>query len=151
MSAAAATYRLRPPVTDDDWHTYHAIRRKVLFENRGRFGTYNDDHPDERAPGNHPLVLERNAEIIGTIRIDIATRAAILRMVAIRDDAQRGGHGKVMLSLAEAFARDKGRHLVTLSSHPNAVGFYERFGYHHADARDAAADATLVPMSKTLR
>jgi GNAT superfamily N-acetyltransferase len=145
-----AAYRLRAPATDDDWRTYHAIRRKVLFENRGRFGTYDDNHPDERVTGNHPLVLELGSEIIGTIRIDIAERSAILRMVAIRDDIQRGGHGKVMLLLAEQFARDRGRRLVTLWSHPDAVGFYARFGYHDADTGDVATDAALVPMSKTL-
>jgi hypothetical protein len=29
------------------WRVYHAIRRKALFENRGRFGVYNENHSDE--------------------------------------------------------------------------------------------------------
>ena len=34
---------------------YHAIRL-ALFENRGRFGVYNENHPDEFEKDNHPLI-----------------------------------------------------------------------------------------------
>jgi hypothetical protein len=39
-------HHLRRPSSDDEWSAYHMIRRKVLFENRGSFGVYNENHPD---------------------------------------------------------------------------------------------------------
>ena len=35
-------YDLRRPCNDDEWRAYHAIRREVLFENRGYFGIYDE-------------------------------------------------------------------------------------------------------------
>jgi len=81
------------------------------------------------APGHHPKLLLYRAEPIGVVRIDVDTTTAICRRVAIRSDVQRVGHGRVLLSLAQQFARDErcGR----LVSHvaPDAVEFYERCGF----------------------
>jgi hypothetical protein len=38
-------HRLSHPSTPDEWNAYHSIRKKVLFENRGRFGIYEENHP----------------------------------------------------------------------------------------------------------
>src|SRR5262245_39193415 len=94
---------LRTPKSEEEWRACHAIRRKVLFENRGKAEVYSEDHPDDRKPGNHPLVLVYEGEIIGVLRIDVSGSVAMLRRVAIRDDLQRLGHGRVLLRLAEAF------------------------------------------------
>jgi GNAT superfamily N-acetyltransferase len=92
------------------------------------------------------MVLVYQGEPIGVIRIDIEDTLAIFRRVAIREDAQRFGHGKQMLSLAERFARDKGCEGIRSFVNPEAVGFYERCGF----ARDSsiAAEAKHVLMSK---
>jgi GNAT superfamily N-acetyltransferase len=139
-------YRLRAPASDEEWRTYHAIRRKVLFENRGLFGVYNEGHPDEFAQGNHPMVLIHEGQPIGVIRIDVEGLLAIFRRVAIREDVQRCGHGKVMLSLAEDFARDNGCSFIRSYVDPAAVGFYERCGFSHDTS--TAADEKHVPMFK---
>ncbi|MBO0799148.1 MAG: hypothetical protein J2P31_10045 [Blastocatellia bacterium] len=60
----AYQYQLRAPANDEEWRAYHAIRRKVLFENRGLFGIYIENHPDEFAPGNHPMILFHQGEAI---------------------------------------------------------------------------------------
>ena len=86
--SGAPTYELRTPTIEDDWRAYHSIRRKVLFENRGQFGVYDQNHPDEHSDGNHPLLLIHNGEPIGVIRVDIRGTLAILRRVAIREDLQ---------------------------------------------------------------
>jgi GNAT superfamily N-acetyltransferase len=139
-------YRLRAPASDDEWRTYHASRRKVLFENRGVFGVYDERHPDEFAQGNHPMLLIHEGEPIGVIRVDVDGPLAIFRRVAIRDDVQRCGHGKVMLSLAEQFVRGKGCSLIRSYVNPEAVGFYKRCGFNPDTA--AAADEKHVLMYK---
>ena len=92
------------------------------------------------------MVLIHHGEPIGVIRIDIEGRLAIFRRVAIRDDMQRRGHGKVMLSLAEAFARERGTEVIRSFVDPEAVFFYEQCGFTRDHSM--AADLKCVPMSK---
>jgi GNAT superfamily N-acetyltransferase len=91
-------------------------------------------------------VLLHQGEPIGVIRIDVDASVAIFRRVAIRDDVQRKGHGRVMLALAETFARDKGCNLIKSFVNPEAVGFYERCGFRRD--RSAVGDARHIPMIK---
>jgi GNAT superfamily N-acetyltransferase len=141
-------YRLRAPETEADWSAYHAIRRRVLFENRGLVGVYDAQHPDEFRENHYPLILEHGDKIMGVIRVDVDSGTAIFRRVAIREDQQRCGHGRIMLSLAEAFARSRKCDLIRSFVNPGAVGFYERCGFSH----DASTEGDLnhVPMWKSL-
>lgn len=141
-----AAYHLRAPMSDEEWRTYHAIRRHVLFESRGLSGVYDENHPDTFAPGNHPLLLFHDGEAIGAIRVDIEDRLAIFRQIAIREDMQRRGHGRAMLSLAEGFALEKGCRLVRTYSAPDAAGFYVRCQYHQDS--EQPADGRYVLMRK---
>ena len=129
-----SAHLLRSPVGDEEWRIYHAIRRRVLFENRGLFGVYDENHPDTFVPGNHPFLLFLDGEAMGAIRVDLGERVAILRQIAIREDMQRRGHGRVMLSRAEGFARRSGCHLTRVYSAPDAVGFYARCGYRQEES-----------------
>ncbi|HEY8186154.1 MAG TPA: GNAT family N-acetyltransferase [Pyrinomonadaceae bacterium] len=135
------------PRNHDDWSAYHTIRRKVLFENRGEFGVYIENHPDEFESGHHPLVLVHTDATIGVIRVDVEDRVAWFRRVAIREDQQGRGHGRCLLRLAEAFARRQGCHEVRSNVAADAVGFYERCGYAHDIAE---AEPGSVPMRKAL-
>jgi GNAT superfamily N-acetyltransferase len=140
-------YHLRTPANDNEWRKYHSIRRKVLFENRGLFGVYDEDHPDEYAQGNHPLLLIHEGNPIGAIRVDVHGEVGIFRRVAIREDMQHCGHGKVMLSLAEGFSRNIGCSIVKSYVDPEAIGFYERCGF---DYDITTANEKHVPMYKKL-
>ena len=122
-------YELRTPRSTEEWQSYHDIRRKVLFENRGQFGVYDEYHPDERREGNHPLLLLLDGRAIGVIRVDINGDQAIFRRVAVREDVQGAGHGRVLLTLAESFARAKGCKQIWSNVAPEAVSFYERCGF----------------------
>ncbi|HET8782984.1 MAG TPA: GNAT family N-acetyltransferase [Pyrinomonadaceae bacterium] len=142
-------HELRTPQSDEEWLLFHAIRRKVLFENRGKAEAYIANHPDDSKPGNHPLVLLYRGEVIGVLRIDVDGMVAWLRRVAIRDDLQRAGHGRVLLRLAERFAKAEGCDEMRSNAAVEAVGFYERCGY----ARDASAESPVnsVRVWKSLR
>ena len=143
-----AEYELVSPSDAGTWQVYHAIRREVLFEARGLFGVYDENRPDERAPGNHSKLLLVRGAPVGVIRIDITGNDAIFRRVAIRPDVQRRGHGRAMLSLAEAFAAAQGCRRVLSHVAPDAVAFYEKCGF--SSERDAAAGDEAVFMSKRL-
>jgi GNAT superfamily N-acetyltransferase len=138
---------LRQPIADAEWNAYHALRRTILFERRGRRGVYDAGHADERAAGNHPFLFWSDGEPSGTIRIDITATDAIFRLVTIREDHQRRGLGRRMLALAERFARAKQRVLVHAHVNRAAIGFYERCGFAR-EGPDNGGETVL--MAKTL-
>jgi GNAT superfamily N-acetyltransferase len=149
MAVVTDEHELRRPANSDEWRAFHAIRRTVLFENRGKVDAYIENHPDDSKTGNYPLVLIYEGDVIGVIRIDISESVAWLRRVAIREDLQRLGHGRILLSLAEAFAKAKACREVRSNAAVEAVGFYERCGY----VRDLSVSAPLnsVTVWKWLR
>jgi len=120
----------------------------VLFENRGQFGVYDEHRPDEYSKGNHPLLLFLDDEAIGVIRVDIHGDRAIFRRVAIREDLQRAGHGRVLLTLAESFAQERGCLQIWSDVAPDAVGFYQRCGYMFVPSAPMAG--TSISMQKSL-
>lgn len=122
-------HELRSPASEDEWREFHAIRRKVLFENRGQGETYLENHRDDSLPGNHPLILLYQGIVIGVVRLDISETVAWLRRMAIREGLQRVGHGRILLELAEAFARAEGCNEVKTNAAVESVGFYGRCGY----------------------
>lgn len=124
-------HSLVPVETPQQWQAYHDIRRRILWENRGQFGVYQPDHPDERKPGNHPMLLLFRGEPIGVVRIDVDQVAAeaTMRRVAIIETEQRRGHGRVLVRLVEEFAATHGCKYVIVASAEDAVRFYEKCGY----------------------
>jgi len=128
---AEQAYFLAPVVTSDEWTAYHAIRRKVLFEDRGLFGVYDPNHVDDRKAGNHPVILTCNGVPVGAMRIDLVPEGAfaIMRTVAVTTEKQRQGYGRIMLSLAEEYALQNGCTAAVVFSANDAVGFYAKYGY----------------------
>lgn len=135
------------PTTEAEWSAYHDIRRRVLFEDRGRFGVYDETHPDEYSKGNHPKIAKIGGQTIGVIRIDIAADAAHFRRVAIDTPYQRNGYGTQMLLLAEKFVSDNGLRIIYSSVDRAAVPFYKKCGYLVSKSEEVVSG---VPMHKTL-
>lgn len=133
-------HELRAPASEEEWLALHAIRRRVLFENRGKFETYIENHPDDFKTGHHPLILLHRGVVIGVVRVEVSGTVAWLRRVAIRDDVQRLGHGRALLQLAEAFSKAHGCNEVVSNAAVEALGFYESCGY----VRDAS---TVSPVN----
>jgi GNAT superfamily N-acetyltransferase len=136
-------YELRAPRSDDDWRAFHSIRRKVLFENRGK-SDYIENHPDDFKPGHHPLIFLHNGVVIGVIRVEVCEGVAWFRRVAIREDLQRLGHGRTLLRLAEAFAKAEDCNEVRSNAAVEAVEFYERCGYARDLSESAPANSVRV-------
>ena len=87
----------------------------------------------------------------GPIRIDIdeAGRAG-LRLVAVQPQVQKRGLGRMLLRLAEDFARRQGCRQTVLYSTLDAVGFYAKAGYEEEDWDDVYVSG-VVQMAKPLR
>ena len=127
------SYSLKSPTTAAEWEAYHSIRRRVLWEARGRVGVYDDAHPDEHKDGNFPKLLMLANAPIGAIRIDIVGPIGWFRRVAIVESLQRQGHGSKLMRMAEAFARKHGVSRLQSNVDRGAIAFYERFGFRLLD------------------
>lgn len=136
-------YALRRPRTEVEWAAYHALRRTMLFERRGRFGVYDANHPDEHDPANHPFLFFVDDVPTGTVRVDIGDDDAIFRLVTIREDLQRQGHGTRMLELAQQFVREQKRALIRSHVNRDAEGFYERCGFVREGPDEATATVLM--------
>lgn len=124
-------YRLDVPATPSEWQAYHDIRRVELFENKGRFGIYDPDYPDELDPRNTRLLLSDGDRPLGTARFDDSgDGTGIVRLVAVLAAEQGRGHGRAMQALLDAFAGARGIHTLYINAAPEAVGFYEKCGWH---------------------
>lgn len=132
-------YEFASPVTEAQWRDYHDIRRTVLWEARGRFGEYDDSHPDDYRSNHFPKLLLHDGVAIGVIRIDLQGKTAWFRRVAIAELHQRNGHGRALLSLAEGFAEQNGANRIESSVDEDAIPFYRRCGYvSHAGQPESA-------------
>jgi N-acetylglutamate synthase-like GNAT family acetyltransferase len=145
-------HKLSRPSTPAEWKVYHAIRRKVLFENRGRFGVYIENHPDEFKENHNPMLLFFAGEAIGTVRMDLdpESETAILRLVAIKEEFQRKGHGERLLALAEEFAVNKGCSKLALNAAIDAVPFYKKYGFEEMIWREEERSSKSIQMTKAL-
>jgi GNAT superfamily N-acetyltransferase len=152
MADPLASYSLRPVQSPQQWSAYHAIRRDAIFATLLPGQAYDEHDPDEFEHRHLPHVLLRDGEVIGTVRIDlIGDIQAGLRLIAIRRDLQRQGHGSVLLQLAEQAARAFGRTEIVINAHPTSLTFYLANGYREGEWRDAApVPATLIRVGKRL-
>jgi len=145
---------LRAPRSSCEWLRYHDIRKRCLFEKyNGKdspyYCEYDPDHPDERDPANHPLILLADDEVIGTIRIDTKHGGwAVFRLVAIDTPWQGQGLGTVMLDMAASYARTLGVHTVCLNSVRDAYNFYSRHGFKPTRWVGCTRNATEIPVMK---
>lgn len=139
---------LRSPGNALDWEAYHRIRRRVLFELRGRGEEYDPNHPDEHRPGNHPKILFEDQVAIAVIRIDLEPPDAIFRRVAVGEEYQRRGYGTTLLKLAEEFARAHASSGIISFVDAEAVAFYRKCGFV---AAELPASPGTLPMRKLIK
>jgi GNAT superfamily N-acetyltransferase len=147
-----AHYALRPVQSPADWAAYHAIRRNSIFDPLLPDHRYDEADAAEFTPGHIPHILVCAGEIVGTVRIDLIDEAQVgLRLIGIRTDLQRQGHGTALLRLAEGAAREFGRGIVVINAHPTSASFYLRNGYTAGDWRDAGpVHPDLIRVGKQL-
>ena len=139
--------------SEADWQIYHAIRRTVLWEERGLTG-YDETRAEERLPDHHPLLLMFNGQGIGTTRLDdLRDSTGIVRLVAIATAVRGQGHGRILTARVEEHARGLGIGTLFVSAAAEAEGFYTATGWHRFEGylpRMLGRDANCVPMRKEI-
>lgn len=149
MAYLMPDYELVKVETPADWDSYHAIRRQVLFEARG-LSNYDPNGPDERKAENLSLLLKFENIPVGTVRLDTRPDStAIVRLVAIRADQQRRGHGSTLLRKTEELASSLGVRTLCVHAAPDAVVFYEKHGYSRS-IFDPGSNGMAVQLRKSI-
>jgi len=147
-------YELKPVATEAEWQAMHALRRATLFSPERRPGlVYDDNHPDDHAADHVPYLLMADGAPIGMVRLDFRGATAVVRLVAITPELQRHGHGSELDRLGVEAARARGVRTLVVNSAADAVGFYEKRGWHRHvwDAEELAGIAIdCVQMRKGL-
>jgi GNAT superfamily N-acetyltransferase len=139
------TCELRVVATVQEWEWYHSIRRRVLWEARGRPDSYDRTHPDEFKESNFPcLLLTELGEAVGTVRIDVDPPVAWLRRMAVGEGHQRRGFGSKMVELSADFARSRGCRRLRSNVAGDAVGFYRKLGFDVIADEGATASVPMV-------
>lgn len=116
-------------VSAPDWADYHSIRKAVLWTARGR-SDYYDQHADEDVLTNHPLLLKLEGTSIGTVRLDdFGDGTGGIRLVAIKTDRQRLGHGRVLSDLVLRRASALGLSTLFVNAAHDAIGYYQKTGW----------------------
>ncbi|WP_309085377.1 GNAT family N-acetyltransferase [Chelativorans sp.] len=127
-------YELRAVRSAEDWRHLHEIRRSVLFTpERHADVEYDENHPDDRAEGNIPLLLLFESRPVGVVRLDVRGEAAIVRLVAVIASERGRGHGRILGALVEEEARRRGARTLFVNAAPDAVGYYEKVGWRRFD------------------
>lgn len=148
-----AYYSLIKVSLEADWQAYHGIRRRVLWELRGKSG-YDSDFPDEYIIFNHPLLLKLAGRPIGTTRLDnYGQGRGIVRLVAISQPDQRQGHGRALFRLVEDYARSHFLNTLLVKAAPDAVEFYNKMGWitqEWDDSEYMSSGSDCVQMVKAL-
>lgn len=131
------THELRLVEAAEDWEWWHRIRERVLWEARGEFGLYERNHPGIHEPNHFPFLLLDDDEPVGAIAVEVEGPVGWLRRVAIREEHQRRGHGRMMVEAALAEVRDRGCTVVRSNVAADAVGFYEKLGFSATTQRSS--------------
>jgi len=116
------------PVSEADFAQYYNLRYKVLRQ------PWSQPRGTERAPDDdtaiHAMLIDAAGKAAGVCRLHLETpEEGQLRFMAIREDLQGKGLGRLLLEFLETKAQELGCKFITLQAREKAVSFYERHGY----------------------
>lgn len=122
-------HSLKKVETAQDWENLHRIRKSVLFTGEILPQNYDENHPQDRAENNSPILFVFDNETIGVARLDQRDATGIIRLVAITKEWQSQGKGRILQELLEEKARQLGIKTLCVNAANAAIGFYEKTGW----------------------
>jgi ribosomal protein S18 acetylase RimI-like enzyme len=108
--------------------------------------------PGVRARTRRVVVARRDARIVGTVQLDLATppnqqhRAEVLKLL-VHPVARRAGVARRLMMALEAIAQSEGRTLLTLDTWTGGIaeGLYRSMGYEVAGVIPRYARGSITP------
>ena len=91
---------------------------------------FSNDELEQEKSNLHIAAYEDDQMLGCCMLVEEDTQTVRLRQMAVINDLQGKGIGKALMQFAENLARDRSYKRITMHARKNAVGFYEKMGYH---------------------
>ncbi len=118
---------IRSPQTEQEWEAYYGLRYRILREPLGQ--PLGSERNEGDATGIHFALFEDGA-IKAIARLDQAEiGVSQVRFVAVDDQIQGKGYGRMIMEAAEAKSKALGNSKMILHARDYAVDFYLRLNY----------------------
>jgi N-acetylglutamate synthase-like GNAT family acetyltransferase len=118
---------VRVPLTDEEFDKYYDLRWRIL---RAPWNQPKGSEKDELEGKSIHIIAINEGEIVGCGRIHFnSIDEAQIRYMAVENELQGRGIGKLILNELEQKALEKGAKKIILNARENAVKFYDKNGY----------------------
>jgi GNAT superfamily N-acetyltransferase len=118
---------VRPPQTPEEFEKYYRLRWKIL---RAPWNQPEGSEKDDFEKQSIHIIAFENDEVIGVGRVHFnSSSEAQLRYMAVDEQWQGKGIGKLILDELERRVVEQGANKIILHARDNAVKFYEMNGY----------------------
>ena len=118
---------IKSPKTKEEFFKYYDLRWRIL---RAPWNQPKGSEQDELEGQSIHIMVVENDEVIGIGRAHFnSDEVAQLRYMAVNEDWQGKGVGKLILDELEKRVVEKGAKKIILHARDNAVKFYEKHGY----------------------
>jgi N-acetylglutamate synthase-like GNAT family acetyltransferase len=137
----------RIDITDPKYPQVYQLREEML---RKPIGLSLKDENLSADAQNAIFIAEHNDAVIGCVMLyPIADEEKIkLRQMAVYDEWQGKGIGKILVDTAENYAKDKGYSAIILHARKVSEGFYKKLGYDTTSSEFTEVGIPHVVMEK---
>lgn len=137
----------RIDINDAKYPQVYNLREEIL---RKPIGLSLKDEDLSADAQNAIFIAEHEGNVIGCVMLyPIADEEKIkLRQMAVYDEWQGKGVGKLLVDAAEAYAKEKGYLSIILHARKIAEGFYKRLGYYTTSSEFTEVGIPHVVMEK---
>ncbi|GIV44755.1 MAG: hypothetical protein KatS3mg035_1878 [Bacteroidia bacterium] len=119
---------IRSPLSQEEWDKYYQLRWEVLRKPWNQpIGSEKDASEDTSF---HLMAIDDKKEVLGVCRLQKNTDTeGQIRFMAVTENAQGKGIGKMLINAAEKKAKDLGLTRIILQARENAVPFFKSCKY----------------------
>lgn len=120
------------PISKEDFEAYYALRYSILRKPWAQPSGSEKDNEEDIS--THAFIKHHN-EVLAVCRMQLVSAnmespvTAQLRYMAVAENQQGKGLGKLIIAYMEKKAKDKGVHEIILQARENALAFYTSCGY----------------------
>lgn len=119
---------IRSPLSQEEWDKYYQLRWEVLRKPWNQpIGSEKDASEDTSF---HLMAIDDKKKVLGVCRLQKnSDTEGQIRFMAVAENAQGKGIGKMLINAAEKKAKDLGLTRIILQARENAVPFYKSCKY----------------------
>jgi N-acetylglutamate synthase-like GNAT family acetyltransferase len=120
-------YSVSEPITKQDFEDYYFLRYRIL---RKPWNQPSGSEKDENEDDSYHAFIKFESNVLAVCRLQMnSDTVAQIRYMAVDDNAQGKGLGKLIISYQENKAKQLGAKTIILQARENAVNFYKSCGY----------------------